>query len=306
MKSLKPNKLTIIILAFNSRHIIRFCLEKLNFERHRIIVVDNSSQDGTVDFIKTNFPKTEIISLNQNIGYGRANNIALKIVKTEFALILNPDAIILEKDIDLIINEMKGNKNIAIAGPLIIENELVTEEIVNIEKTKIEEDFNGIRDMYYEKIGNGFDSRFISGACLFLRISIFQKLGFFDEKIFLFYEDDELCIRARNNGYKNLTLPTANVCHIGASSSKKSLRGVYRRNWHLKGWSKLYWKEVRKGKLRAKKSALRLTTFYFVKSLISLVKFQPEEIAKFFGAFAGSLSFLIGLKAFNKDGTGRG
>ncbi len=303
--SQNPN-LTIIILTYNSAHIIKSCLDNLNFEKYKIVIVDNASRDNSVEFIKENFPQLELIQIAKNGGYGRGNNVALKQVKTEFALALNPDAMILEKDIDLVLSEMKANENIAIAGPLILEQSSISQEAIDSEKAKIEKDFNGARDMYYEKIGNGFDSKFVSGACLFLRMSVFQKLGFFDEKIFLFYEDDELCLRAKNNGYKNLTLPEATVCHVGASSSKKTLRGVFRRNWHLKGWAKLYWKEVRKGKFSAKKSALRLTASYFVKSLIALVKAEPEEMAKNFGSFAGSAAFLCGMSAFKKDGTGRG
>jgi GT2 family glycosyltransferase len=303
-KSQQPS-LTIIVLTFNSAHIIKSCLEKLNFEKYKIIVVDNASRDKTAEFVQNNFPQAQLIKLPKNIGYGSGNNVALRQVQTEFALVLNPDAIILENDIELVLSEMRKNSEVATAGPLNFESLPITQEKIDEQIAKIKKDFSGVRDMHYEKIDNGFDTRFISGACIFLRMLVFQKLGFFDEKIFLFYEDDELCLRAKKNGYKNEILLTAAVCHAGASSSKKTLRGVFRRNWHLKGWSKLYWKEVRKGKIGAKKSAIRLTISYFVKSLLALAKAKPEEIAKNLGAFCGSAAFLFGMSAFKKDGTGR-
>jgi N-acetylglucosaminyl-diphospho-decaprenol L-rhamnosyltransferase len=298
--------LTIIILGYNSGHIIKKSLDNINFNKHKVIVVDNASKDNTVEFVKNNFSQVELIKINQNLGYGRGNNIALNQVETEFALVLNPDALIDDDSICKVLEIMKSNSEIAIAGPLILEqNEISNEEIFK-EKARIEQYFLSCKDMFYEKIGNNYDSRFISGACMFLRMDIFRKIGFFDEKIFLFYEDDEISWRAKNNGFKNLTITEAFVCHIGASSCKKTWRGTYRRNWHLKGWSKLYFKEIRKGKFRAKKSAVRLVFSYFFKSLISLAKFNRESMAINLGAFSGSAAFLIGMEAFDKNGNPRG
>jgi N-acetylglucosaminyl-diphospho-decaprenol L-rhamnosyltransferase len=298
--------LTIVILTFNSAAIIERSLKNLNADKYKIVIVDNASKDNTVEVIRKNFPQLELIQIPKNIGYGRGNNVALKQVNTEFALVLNPDAFISENDIEVVLSEMKAHSNIAIAGPLILQQDTISQEEREKEIIKIENDFAGLKDMYYEKIGNSFDSRFISGACIFFRMSIFQKLGFFDENIFMFYEDDEICLRSKRNGYKNITVPQATVCHVGASSSKKSLRTTYRRNWHLKGWAKLYWKEMRQGKLRAKKSAFRLASVYFVKFLISLLTIKSEKIAENFGAFMGSISYMIGFGAFKKNGTGRG
>jgi GT2 family glycosyltransferase len=301
----EPN-LTIIILSYNSSHIIENCLNKLDFEKYKIVVVDNASSDNSAEFIRQKFPKAQLIEMSKNVGYGRGNNEALKLVKTEFALVLNPDAIISDSDIEIVLNEMRADEKVAMAGPIILEQDSITQEAIDKELAKISKDLSGIRDTYYCKSGNGYSSKFIIGACVFFRVSIFQKIGFFDENFFMFYEDDELCLRVIRNGYKNLIVPQAVACHVGGLSSKKSLRNTYRRNWHLKGWSKLHWKEVRKGKFAAKKSAIRLTSSYFVKSLISLVRLDLEGLAINFSAFNSSFLFLFGVSAFKKDGTGKG
>ena len=298
--------LTIIILTYNSSHVIKNCLSNLNCDKYKVVVVDNASKDNTVELVKADFPKVQLIQLAKNFGYGRGNNVALRQVETEFALVLNPDALISEDSIDVVLQEIIVNEKVAVAGPLILTQASISDEAINIAKAKIEKDFSTIRDIYYKKVGNGFDSRFISGACIFLRMHVFQKLGFFDEKIFLFYEDDEICLRTKRNGYENLTVPQAVVCHVGGSSSKKTLREIYRRDWHLKGWSKLYWKKVRRGKFSAKKSSLRLTCYYFIRFLTSLIKLDSEAAAKNIGACAGSLSFLVGFDSFKKDNTPRG
>lgn len=299
-------ELTIVILTYNSSHIIKNSLDNLDCNKHKIIVVDNASRDNTAELVRTNYPQIQLIEIAKNGGYGRGNNAALNQLQSEFVLVLNPDALISEDDIKKVLQVMKSDEKIAIAGPLLLEGNTISAETIAFEKAKIEKDFTTIKHTYYQKIGNNYGSRFISGACLFLRTAVFKKLGFFDENIFLFFEDDEICFRARKNGYKNLLVTNAVVCHIGGASSKKTWRGTYLRNWHFKGWSKLYWKEIRKGKLNSKKSALILTGTYFVKSLFALVRFNAEEMAVNFGACAGSVAFLIGLDAFKKDGTPRG
>ena len=90
--------LTIVIVTFNSSEIIKQSLENIDCNKYLLIIVDNASTDNTVAVIESNFPSLKIIKNNKNIGYGRANNIALRQVETEFAMILNPDAFIFEKE----------------------------------------------------------------------------------------------------------------------------------------------------------------------------------------------------------------
>lgn len=306
MENSKNSEPTIIILTCNSAHIIASSLTRLNRKKYKIIVVDNASKDNTSEIVRKNFPDVCLIENPKNSGYGRGNNIALKLVASEFAVVLNPDAMITEESIDKVIDAMVKNKKVATAGPLILAQEDITQEAVKNQMQLMEKDNSSLCDMYYEKIDDGFDTRFISGACIFFRMEILRRIGFFDEKIFMFYEDNEICLRAKKNGYQNLTVIDAVVCHVGASSSEKNWRVTFRRSWHLLGWSKLYWKKMEKGDFRAKKSALRLGLSYLVKSILALVRFNSRDLAANLGAFCGSLMFLMGCSAFKADGCGRG
>ncbi len=289
--------LTIIVLTYNSAHIVEKCLQKINFEKYRVVVVDNASCDNGVELIKKKFPQTKIIKLEKNVGYGNGNNVALRRVKTEFALVLNPDAMILENDIETVLDAMKKNEEVAIAGPLILRNFPVSKKEIDEWRQRIEKDGMTVKNCYIKKISDGFDSHFISGSCIFLRMSVFQKLGFFDKRIFMFYEDNELCRRSKINGYKNLIVLDAHAFHAEASSSKKCLKTTFKRNWHL-GWSKLYWKKICKNKLMAKKSALRLAILYFFKAIISLFSGNAEKVSQNLGMSCGSFSFFFGLNSF--------
>lgn len=298
--------LTIIVLTYNSSHVIKDCLSNLNFEKYKVVVVDNNSSDNTLEVVQHNFSKAEIIANKKNIGFGRGNNLALNKVTTTFALVLNPDAIIEEKDIDIILERMKLDQKVAIAGPLALENYPISQDEIKQKKEEIKRDLVSIKDSYYKKTECGIDTKFIVGACAFFRVSIFQKIGFFDENIFMFYEDDEIALRVRNNGYYCLTVPEAVMVHKGGLSSKKSARTIFLRNFHFQGWSKFYWKEIRQSKLRAVRSASKRIILSPIFALVYLLMFNFEKFIAAIATLCGSITYLLGLTAFKKDGTGRG
>lgn len=289
--------LTIVILTYNSLHVIGECLSKINLLKYKIVVVDNASSDGTTTFVEKNFSNIELIKLDKNVGYGNGNNVALNAVDTEFALVLNPDAFISEENIEKVLDVMKKDELVASAGPLIFNQCQPSQaEIANRLKL-IDGDVLGARKLFLKKDGDNVLVRFVVGAVLFLRTSIFKKIGFFDKNIFLFYEDDELSKRAEKNGYKNIMVLGAKALHIEGTSSKISLKTIYRRAWHFNGWSKLYWKKISKGSFAAKRSAIRLSLVYFLKTMLFLLKFDQKKIAHNFGGLCGSLAFLLGMKS---------
>jgi N-acetylglucosaminyl-diphospho-decaprenol L-rhamnosyltransferase len=303
-----PTELTIIILTYNSAHIIKSCLEQLNFNKYKVVIVDNASKDNMIEIVEQNFPQVKIIKLSKNIGYGNGNNVALCETNTDFALILNPDSVIDQENIELILAELKKYPQVAIAGPLIFEKPPLNQEKLQEKLEEIKLDIENNKDNFFETLGKNYTTNFVIGCSLFMRMSIFQEIGFFDKDIFLYYEDNELCYRAIQKGYKNIIVPSAYAFHLGgkSSNSKKRLQDIYRLNWHLKGWSKAYWKEIRKGKARAIKSSIRIIMISFIKSIIYILLLNFKQASSYFGACIGTFSYLIGLKAFKKDGNSRG
>jgi N-acetylglucosaminyl-diphospho-decaprenol L-rhamnosyltransferase len=289
--------LTIIIVAFNSAKIIKSCLDKINFSKYQVIVVDNYSIDNTVQVVTQNFPQVKIITLDKNIGYGRGNNVALRQVETEFALVLNPDAFILEDDIEKILALMQKTPKIALAGPLLLQNYPALES----DKTK---QLQVVESNLLEKFDEYLAVKYVIGAILFLRMSVFREIGFFDENIFLYYEDDEISWRAVQSGFKAAIVPSAQGFHIGQGSSGGRLRNIYKRFWH-RALSKLYWKKKQKGQLAATKSGIRLVIVFFIKSIFYTLTFNPKKAVENFASCCGSSSFLIGLEAFDKHNNPR-
>ncbi len=262
------------------------------------MVVDNASSDNTIQTVADNFPQVKIIKLDKNIGYGRANNAALGQVKTEFAMILNPDAFILEDEIGKVLSLLQITPQIALAGPLLLQNYPVLEDD-QIKQLKI------VESNLLERFDEYLAVKYIIGAILFLRMSVFKEIGFFDENIFLYYEDDEISWRTVQSGYKAAIIPSAQGFHIGQGSSGGRLRNIYKRFWH-RALSKFYWKQKQKGKLAAIKSAIRLAIVFFIKSIFYTITLNPKKAVENLASACGSLSFLMGLKAFDKNDNPRG
>ena len=290
--------LTIIIVTFNSSLVIESCLSKLNTKKYDVVVVDNASTDNTIQIVENSFPEVIIIKLDQNIGYGRANNIALKKAETDFALILNPDAFINENDIEKILFQIQKETKIALAAPLLLNHYPALQ-------SDIENQLKVVESNLLEKFDEFFSVKYIIGAVLFLKMNIFRKIGFFDENIFLYYEDDEISWRAVKSGYIAAIIPDVYGFHIGQGSSGGKLRNVYKRFWH-RSLSKLYWKQKQKGRFAAIKSSIRLIIVFLLKSLFYSFTFNSRKTVANFASCCGSFSFLIGLRAFDKNGKARG
>lgn len=291
-----PN-LTIVILTYNSAHIVASCLKSINFSKYKVLVVDNASSDGTVAVVKKNFPQAEVIICNKNKGYGRGNNVGLNQVNTEFALVLNPDATISENDIELVLQEMRKYGNVALAGPLVLDSgEKAADKLVLLLDEK---------NRFLRKENANYFTKFLVGAVLFLKMPLMKKIGFFEEEIFLYYEDNAICDKSIAAGYENILVSNAVANHNGGTSTISTPRISYKKNWHLI-WSKLYWKKKRHGIFRAKRSALKYLAIYLLKTLFYGVTFNLEKLRHNLGSFCGAFSFFIGLRAFNEKDDSRG
>lgn len=293
------SKLSIIITTFNSSKVILQCLNKIDLNLYSVFVVDNNSKDDTIKIIEENFfDKIIIIKNCKNLGYGRGNNCALRQVQSEFAMILNPDAFIFSKDIDLLLQTLQQNPEIAICAPILLkkypfEQKDFLEEINVVKKNLLSQE-------------NGFASvKYVIGACLILRMSFFKEVGFYDEEIFLYYEDDEICHRVITNNKICAINTEAFAFHIGQGSSGNNYRNLYRRFWH-RSWSKFHWKEKVKGPTNAHFSALKLVISFALQTLFYIFIWKPNKIIAKIASINGTIFYLLGLKAFDKNDNPRG
>jgi len=278
--------LTIIIVTFNSAEIIDKCLKSFDNSKYDVFVIDNNSSDNTIEIVKNSFGLVKVIENSKNLGFGRANNIGLNQAQTPFALVLNPDAQIRDIDIEICLNHLKNNPQIALASPNTLSSDSFEDEKIT-HKEKI---------TYCD---------FVVGGIMFMNLENVKKIGFFDEQFFMFAEDSIISDNSISAGFKNAIFNDAFALHIGGKSSTKTLKTHYRRFWHL-GWSKTKYKQKRKNKFNFYRSTLRIILIYFCQGIFYFLSRNKEKSVQKFAFCFGSFASLIGMKAFDKNDNPRG
>lgn len=267
------NNLTIIIVSYNSSSVIVSCLgELIAAMSEQILVVDNASKAGDVDLLEKAFPNLEILRLEHNVGYGRAANAALKSVKSRYALLINPDVRIQKQQVADLLLQAADNPQGAIFGPA--------------------------TSRKHQQIAQPVEKKeAISGSCMLFDMEKLRPLGGFDDSIFLFSEEVDLCWRARAHGHEVLLLPGIYVEHLAGQSSGSSDAVEYMKNWHF-GWSRSYF--YRKHQLdHGKKSLSRRYWMYAWKALIAR---RHYDQVKYRAIRDGIRAFRAGEAAFLSDG----
>ncbi|MCS7092865.1 MAG: glycosyltransferase family 2 protein [Patescibacteria group bacterium] len=239
-KKISQTDLSIIIVSYNTKKLTQECLvsvdrslrcSKINYE---LIVVDNHSTDGSVEILKKYLLKksntNQLICLPENLGFGRANNLAVKKAKGRYLLFLNSDTIILDRAIEKMFALYKDNENkINFLGPKLLNNDLSPQPSaahffrlpVVFAALFLKGDYWGLTRFSPSKLEK---VDWVSGACLLTKKEYFEQLGGFDEKIFMYMEEVDLLYRARKLSWNTYFYPTAKVIHLGfASSGKKTV-----------------------------------------------------------------------------------
>ena len=211
-------KVSIIIVNYNGKELLQKCLDsllKVNYDNFEIILVDNNSTDGSVEFITKNYPSLIIIKLDSNKGFAEPNNVAAKISKGKYLLFLNNDTVVTPNFISEMVKVMETDKKIAICQSLLLKPDGSVDSsgdfidhlgVVYNSKTEIDE----IREVSSAR-----------GASMLIRSDIFEKLDGFDQKFFVTFEDVDLCWRSWILGYRVLIIPTSIVYHEGGITIKK-------------------------------------------------------------------------------------
>ncbi len=218
-------KVFCIILNWNGKQYLEECLDSVfdsTYKNLTVILVDNNSNDGSSTFVKRNYKKAILIQNRSNLGWTGGNNRGIKYAlrkKADFIFILNNDTQIDKRCIEELVKEIDMKDDIGIVGPKILLK-------VNGKKTN-RISFAGGKfkpNRYFGiHIGNNkLDSKmygkvkqteFVTGAAIMIKSEVFKKVGLFDDKYFIYYDEADFCMRARKKSYKIFYVPTAHVYH---------------------------------------------------------------------------------------------
>ncbi len=218
----KSPHVTVLVLNWNGRDLLRLCLSSLfeltEYSRYNVIVVDNGSTDGSIELVKARFACADVLTLGKNYGFARGNNegirYALMKYDPSYILLLNNDTQIIQKDwISKMVLVAEADQNVAVIGARLRGSDgldQISAAYFTPSKT-IVFDQEEITQVHW-----------VSGACFMIRVAVLRHLGALDERYSpCFYEETEYCARCLKNGYKVLTVPTAKLVHLGQQSLRR-------------------------------------------------------------------------------------
>ena len=222
-------KLSICVVTWNSESVIRSCLQAIyNDEMSgdwELFVVDNGSTDSTVGIVREEFPRAILLEPGENLGFSRANNLALTRAAGEFLLLLNPDTEPRPGALGKLVDFMQQESEVGIVGPRLIRPSGKLELSCGRSPTMIREIGRKLllhRVFPFFRFGRwDHETRrsvgWVTGACLMVRRETGTQTGFLDPRIYMCLEDVDWCMRVRKAGWDVVYFPASEVIHIGGS-----------------------------------------------------------------------------------------
>ncbi|MFA6617966.1 MAG: glycosyltransferase [Candidatus Neomarinimicrobiota bacterium] len=237
-----PNPdISVIIVSYNVKSFLQHCINSvknaskdLNVE---LFVVDNNSIDGSGEMVQQFFPDVHLIANEENLGFGKANNQAVKRSKGRYILFLNPDTLIEENTLEILLDFMDKNEKIGIVGPKILNSDgtlqlacrrsfpspsVALPKLLGLSSLFPKNKSFGKYNLTYRDPDQSYAVDAVSGSFMFCRADLIHKLKGFDEDFFMYGEDLDLCRRVQLKGYLVYYLPKTTIIHHKGESSKSA------------------------------------------------------------------------------------
>jgi len=233
-------KLSVVILCWNDLKVITDCLtsiyattKSIDFE---VIVSDNGSTDGSIEFIRTNFPQVRLLENGRNLRFAKGNNVGIEASRGEYVLILNPDTIMHDGALDKLIAFADKHPEAGGFGCRVLNADGKTYQgciwpLPTLRTEWVSALGLGALGYLSEAFNPGWYLRwkgeteravgYPAGCCLLVRGELLKRLGGFDEKFFYYFEETDLCHRIWDAGFSVLYTPEASITHLGGQSTHK-------------------------------------------------------------------------------------
>ena len=288
--------ISIVIVNYNTWDLLLNCIssiyEKTFGVSFEIIVVDNNSLDGIPICALEKYPDVKYLYLDQNKGFGKANNEALKYTNGEYVCFLNPDTVLINNALLILFCYLQQNKNVGICGANLYTEQLnpnmsyanfpsLCKELLSVFgviRQKVE--MSSVFNFGSSKVIDGY----ISGADIFIRRNLLSNFAF-DPDFFMYYEDVELSYRIKKKGFEIHSVSDAKIIHLQGMSLEKLNDGKMSTILFLIKSKLLYFKKV------SKYSCL-IYMAYYVKSIFAIIYFSMignEKRVKFWTSFYKSV-----------------
>jgi GT2 family glycosyltransferase len=219
-------RVSLIVVNWNGRAYLEECLSsllKLNYPDFSVTVVDNASLDGSQDFVRERFGQVELRCSAQNLGYGGGANTVLRECETDIAVVLNTDLSVPPDWLTNLVVPMIDDPAIGIAGSKMYYpgGRIIQHAGGYITRPQAWPGHYGLNEDDRGQLEAIRDVDYVIGAALAVKRRTLQEIGLFDEGYFLYYEDVDLCLRARRAGYRVVYVPRAWLTHHESATTIK-------------------------------------------------------------------------------------
>ena len=271
---MESKDLSIVIVTFKSEDIISKCLKSIPSDI-KVIIVENSKNEKFKKDLENKYKNVDCILTGSNRGYAAANNIGLNIVKTKYALVLNPDCILEHETIRNFFITVNKVQDFHLIGPA--QDQMINMDFKNNDFIEVEN---------------------LKGFAIFFNMSKFSN-KFFDENYFLYFEEIDLCKYEKKNNGKIYLDKNIVIKHEGGSSVKKlkKIELEKNRNWHWM-WSTFYFHKKHKGFLLALIIILPKLLSSFFKIFIYMLILNKEKHSIYVCRLSGIFNSIIGKKSW--------
>jgi len=236
--SLLAPDLSVVIVSFNTRDLLRECVTELERQAvdisHETIVVDNASRDSSADMIAAEFPSVQLIRNQLNLGFAAANNIAFRRARGRYFVLLNSDAFIRPGALQRAISHMDETPRAGVGGGRLVGRDDSWQPSARMFPSLLNEflmmsglasrfprsRFLGRADRTWADPAEAAAVDWVPGAFSIIRREVLERIGYFDERFFLYYEEIDLCRRVKAAGYEVWYWPDIVAVHLGGESSK--------------------------------------------------------------------------------------
>ncbi len=268
------DKITVVINTFKSEDKIQQCLDSIN-SKAKIIVIENSNNQNFKNQLEEKYSNVNCFLAGQNLGYAKGNNLGLSKVRSEYALILNPDTYLENNTLDRLLVSANNLKDFAIIGPA------KQNEYSNLDLNQKEQEV--------------FQVSSLKGFAMFLNIKQFKEIGFFDENFFIYLEEIDLCKRLKKNNKKIFLDKKLIIHHIGGSSHNENINFEMElsRNWHWM-WSIVYFNKKHYGYFNSLVGISGKFFSAFFKLIFYSLVFKISKRKIYFQRLSGMFNSIIG------------
>lgn len=277
------SQVTLVVVTYNSAHCLPMLAALLSVCSN-VIISDNGSDDDSAIKAKTLLPHAKVLSHGRNLGFGVANNRALAQVNTPFALLLNPDCEMTPAALQDLLLAAEDFNDAAVLAPQLMASDVKAE--INYRWPSA----------YWVSRGAAAEGPlcvgFVCGAVMLFRMERMAKTGFFDEQFFLYYEDDDLCLRLFQARLPMVLCPQVKVLHRsrGSVRGRSPWRSEYLRGYHH-AQSKLIFLNKHES-LQAAQSLRRQLIWMTALALpLRVILFSPKLVARMWGRWRGLLKW---------------